>query len=613
MSSANLTKLRPKYLEAAEELRDNPGQWKAYESTGHCVVLAGPGSGKTKTLTIKLARMLTEDIQHPRGVACITYNTECAGELKRRLDRLGVQESKNIYIGTIHSFCLKNVLLPYASLVGLGLPKEIAVASPSEQTKFFGKAVAKIISPNVQPDSWRTGFDHYRRTFLDREAPEWQTDEQTAALIEAYEKLLRENGLIDFDDMVLLGLRLIEQHSWVGKAIRARFPVLAVDEYQDLGVPLHRIVMKLCFTDGVRLLGVGDPDQSIYGFTGAQPELLSELAKREDVEEVILRFNYRSGKNIVEASKFALGEERDYEAKGGYAGTVNFYKCPDGLKQQAEKISNRLIPAALKRREGRQLGDVAVLYLDKNDGNVIEKEVVAAGMKCIRVDNGAPYRKTLLIRWLEECAAWCAGGWKSGTPRLSGLLRTWFSMNVSTRSEQDIDQLKVSLVHFLLSHRAPDVPLQDWLADFHEACLNATLAREKALRDEVDPLTILVKACSPGGKLQEFTVGLFGGQSGAPDHLNLVTLHSAKGREFDVVIMMGMEQGRIPSWAATKPESKREPRRLFYVGLTRARHEVHLTFSGFTTDKYDRRHQNGPSEFLIEVAKRIKANSDNSK
>src|SRR5689334_4834129 len=104
MSSAIAINLEPPYVKAAEALRDNPGQWQAYESKGNCVVLAGPGSGKTKTLTIKMARMLAEDVQPPRGIACITFNTECAGELRRRLEQLGVQEGKNTFVGTIHSF-----------------------------------------------------------------------------------------------------------------------------------------------------------------------------------------------------------------------------------------------------------------------------------------------------------------------------------------------------------------------------------------------------------------------------------------------------------------------------------------------------------------------------
>src|SRR5215471_8599227 len=116
MSSIKSTEIRLPYRIAAQELRENPEQWRAYESNGHCVVLAGPGSGKTKTLTVKLARMFAEDIEPPRGIACITYNSECAGELRRRLERLGVSESRNVFIGTLHSFGLKHVIFPYARL-----------------------------------------------------------------------------------------------------------------------------------------------------------------------------------------------------------------------------------------------------------------------------------------------------------------------------------------------------------------------------------------------------------------------------------------------------------------------------------------------------------------
>jgi DNA helicase II / ATP-dependent DNA helicase PcrA len=607
MSSAVAVNLEPPYVTAAEALRDNPGQWQAYESKGNCVVLAGPGSGKTKTLTIKMAQMLAEDVQSPRGIACITFNTECAGELRRRLEQLGIQEGRNVFVGTIHSFCLKHVVLPYARLAGLNLQDDVAVALPSEQQRTFEEAFAKVVSPDTPPESWRTGFDKYRRTHLDRDAPEWHgDDDQSAALIEEYEASLRRKGLIDFDDMMLIGLRLIESHEWVRHCLRARFPILVVDEYQDLGLPLHRIVMALCFKSGMRLLAVGDPDQSIYGFAGANPALLQELAEHEGVEKVHLRFNYRSGQKIVDASEVALGEKRDYRSKGGYAGTINFYRCREGLDQQANYICEKIIPAALTRREGRNLGDIAVLYIDKNDGDVIERAVRKAGMKFIRLDRGGPYAKTPLIRWLEDCAAWCSGGWKTGKPRLSTLSRAWEGFNASIKTESALYSLKLSLVKFLFSHRTPQEPLRNWLADIQGSLLSDVFRREPNLRDETAALANLIKVTGDGDKLAELTVAGFGGQAGSPDHLNLITLHSAKGLEFDVVTVMGMEQGRLPSWAARTPESKREPRRLFYVGLTRARHEVHITFSGFTENRYGRRFENGPSEFVIEVAKRLK-------
>jgi ATP-dependent DNA helicase UvrD/PcrA len=142
-----------------------------------------------------------------------------------------------------------------------------------------------------------------------------------------------------------------------------------------------------------------------------------------------------------------------------------------------------------------------------------------------------------------------------------------------------------------------------------ELLLKPVLKKEPTLRDESVAVSALIRVCAKDGKLNELTLAGLGGQSGSKDHVNLITLHSAKGLEFEVVVMMGMEQGRMPSWAAKTVESKREPRRLFYVGLTRARHEVHLTFSGFTVSRYGRRFDNGPSEFVIEVAKRLKERS----
>jgi DNA helicase-2/ATP-dependent DNA helicase PcrA len=605
MLKTAVVKKKPSYLFAAEDLRDNPGQWQAYESKGHCVVLAGPGSGKTKTLTIKMARMLAEDIREPRGTACITYNNECSGELRRRLSDLGVRESRNIYIGTIHSFCLRNVVLPYARLAGVEISKEIAVASESEQTKYFQDAFASVISANASPESWRTGFDKYRRTHLDRTVPSWRGDDaEYAELIEKYEELLHKNGLVDFDDMVLLGLKLIEENEWVRDCLRARFPVLVVDEYQDLGPALHRIVLSLCFKSGMRLFAVGDPDQSIYGFAGAQPELLQKLADMPGVEKLHLRFNYRSGQRIIDASEFALGEERGYKAKGGYAGAILFRNCPKGIEEQAEVICTKIIPAVLKRKEGRGVGDLAVLYLDRNDGDVIESQVKAAGLKFIRMDKGAAYRKTPLIRWLEGCASWCTDASPSGGRQLSILLPQWDYFNASARSESASHKRRVELVGFLYSHRDPNQPLRDWLKEIEESCIGATLKREPTLRDEAAAYAHLMKLCGKEGALGGLTVSAFGGQVGSKEHLNLITLHSAKGLEFDAVMMIGMDEGRIPRYRASS-EEKLASRRLFYVGLTRARYEVHLMYSGFVQNRFGR-YDNGPSSFLVEVSNRLK-------
>lgn len=594
------------YREAAKELVGNPGQMAVYNSTGNCVVLAGPGSGKTKTLTVKVAKILHEDLQPPSALACLTYSTECVRELERRLGKLSVRPGEGLFIGTVHSFCLKHIVMPFGAKSDFAVSANIGVASLKEQDDHFQAALGKVVGTDVRASDWHIRMDKYRRCFPDQDAKEFaETDPETARLIREYEGRLQAAGLIDFDGMVLLGLRILERHEWARRAIAAKYPVMVVDEYQDLGLPLHRIVLCLCRQAGVRLLAVGDPDQSIYGFTGAQPELLANLAKQIKAEEVPLAFNYRSGAGIVSASEIALGQTRNYQSKAAHGGTVNFKLVKEGLEAQADHICQQLIPAARARVGDCPINEVAVLYLDKNDGDVIAAAAEKAGFQYVRIDKGAAYRRTELLRWVEDCARWCAGGWRKGKPRLSALIAAWLRFNRTVRAEADRLKLRTSLVRFLFEHRDGAALVSKWLARFYSRCLLAALKREPALRDEAEAFSQLFAACGKDGLLVAATVASFAGMSGSPEHLNLITLHSAKGLEFDVVILMGMDQGKIPRWFVKTEEAKREPRRLFYVGVTRARKEVHLVCSGWYMTP--RGPQNlGASEFVVGLYKKLK-------
>lgn len=593
------------YLKASEDLRPNPGQWAAYESVWHCVVLAGPGSGKTKTLTVKLARMLAEDVRQPRGIACITYSNECARELRRRLQSLGVEESDRAFVGTIHAFSLKHIVSPFASTAGLVLPQPIKVATDDEQKKAFEQAVAAVLGESANPAEFKIPISAYRRTHLDRDAADWNEHADFATVIDHYEKRLRKKGLIDFDDMMLLALRLLESHDWVRQALAAKFPILVVDEYQDLGVPLHRMVMSLCFAAGVRLFAVGDADQSIYGFTGARPELLRSLSERDDVEAIVLPFNYRSTPEIVAAGEAVLGETRGYKSKGGGKGIIDFHYYEEGLTEQAIAIIEELIPAALERDPARKLGDIAVIYIDQYDGNLISGVAAAAGLEFVRIDSGAPIPSTPLVRWLQDCAAWCAGGWQSAQPKLGWLIKSWLRFNPSVGRTPDVRVVQNALVSHLFENREPATLLRDWMKAFANDILAPAFAREGTLRDEEKNVAAIIKLTDKGKELEGATIATFSGKGGSPRHLNLITMHSAKGLEYDVVFLMGMDQGRVPLWRDHTPDQKAEARRRFYVGITRARREVHLTYSGFTENQYGSRFENGPSPFLLELQKRL--------
>ena len=592
---------RALYLRAAEDLRDNPGQWEAYNSEGHCVVLAGPGSGKTKTLTTKLARMLAEDVQEPRGLACITYNNECARELELRLNRLGVTPGRRVFIGTVHSFSLTQIILPYAKTARLGLPDEFRVASTRQQQIALERAYRRVIGGPDNPQKSRFRMDVYRRTYLDRDKEAWRTtDTQTAALVTAYEEELRRERLIDFDDMPLLAVRALRESPWIQQALLAKFPILAIDEYQDLGRALHRMVLGLCFSTGLRLFAVGDVDQSIYGFTGADPILLQRLSERQDVQTVHLRLNYRCGSRIVAASEYALGEVRGYRAPNGSPeGTVYFHPVSQSTAQQADYLFDTLLADSWRRIPGLTLGQVAVLYPAAALGDTIAQAAEARGIGVVRSDGNALYpRSSRLMCWLGECAVWCCEGWRTGAPRFARLNaeagRLFFE---ALPDETERMAFQRALLGALWGLRDPTLNLHRWLTCVRENLLDRYIGQCRMLGDDASVLQAFMVHTSDGGAAAGMTLGLFAGVGDGNHRLNLSTLHSAKGREFTVVVLFGMEAGRIPHVYAGAAAAV-EARRLFYVGFTRAKAELHMVYTA-----------GRPSPFVIEVEQRLLADA----
>lgn len=591
------------YLAQAAELAGNSGQLAAYNSQGHCVVLAGPGSGKTKTLALKLARILAEDVQAPRGAACITYSQECARELTRRLEVLGLREAPNLFIGTVHGFCLRHLLMPYGRLADLPIEFPLSVASQRVGGRLLKQSGDLLFGPNHPHKAIDLG--RHRRSVLNRNSIAWSSEEELAAWADAYEAALRQNGLIDYDDMVVFGQQLIAEHDWVLPLVQAKFPVLAVDEYQDLGVALHRIVTRLAFDGGVRLFAVGDADQSIYGFTGADGALLMELAAREEIEPVRLQLNYRSGAGIVSASEMALGEARGYRANDpARQTTIEFVLCPNGLSDQAAHAVAQIIPTALASKPGRTLGDIAILYKDYRAGDVVAEAVTTGGFDYIRVDTAAPYRKVALTSWVEDCAAWCAGGWRVGHPQLRGLIDRYFAFHGAGLDDVHARRKGHELTALLWQLRADQQSARNFVASLRNGILDRLVHDELALADQKEQLDRMTTALAEGGALATLDITSLGGRDGSPDHLNLLTLHSAKGCEYDVVIMVGLDLGNLP-WRNESPEKLRESRRLFYVGLTRARDEVHMLYSGFVDGRYGPMRL-GRSPFLDELEQRMR-------
>ncbi len=570
------------YLTAAESLRNNPDQWAAYESKGHCVVLAGPGSGKTKTLTTKMARVLAEDVAEPRGVACITYNNECARELEDRLGALGIEPSSRVFIGTVHSFSLTQIILPYAKVAGLGLPDNFSVAARAQSRQALARALRETVGRTAAIKDWEGPMGKYRRLILDRDSDAWRdTNPKLAALVAAYEQELRSQALIDFDDMPLLAVRALRQNAWLRTALVAKYQMLVVDEYQDLGRPLHHMVMALCFRAEMRLFAVGDADQSIYDFMGARPELLNRLFEREDVESIRLRLNYRSGSRIIAASRLALGEDRGYAAvEGAPQGEIYFHALPRArYEAQATRLMTDLLPEALSRHASLEPGDVAILYPAAWIGDAVATAARDAGISVLRTDGNALYpRNSRLMQWLEQCAQWCCGGWQTGKPRFSRVAKSGLRLFIEA-IQNEVQVLNFQRVLMTSLHRARNgsVPLRGWLQHMRQL-FEPFAIRCVTLADELETLSTFMGRVAADGDCADMTLAQLAGNGTGRQTINLSTLHSAKGREFGIVFMFAMDEGRLP-WNDATARQLAEFRRQFYVGLTRAKYEVHLIWT----------------------------------
>jgi DNA helicase-2/ATP-dependent DNA helicase PcrA len=565
---------------AIASLSSNLEQLSAVETAGHCIVLAGPGSGKTKTLTTAMARALVEEVESPRGIACITYNNECAIELEERLAKLGIEPSDRVFLGTVHSFALTQIVAPYARCVLPQLGGEIKVATIDQIRQAIEDAFAETVNDASDPHArWRFAKEKRIRQ-VDRTHPTWRgLNPELADFVEAYERRLHEQGLIDFDDMPLLAFRMVQQNQWIGEALQARFPVLFVDEYQDLGHALHELASKLCFENDIRLFAVGDADQSIYDFTGANPDLLLSLTQRADVTTIRLRLNYRCGTKIIGASMAALGEERDYRGPdGAEEGAVDFAPVNGGLASQASHVAQVIVPHLVA--SGVPLEQIAVLYRTAAQGNPIADASLAAGIPIVRADaNALVKRSSKLARFLEACAKWVVGGWAKADPPFRRLayeaVALVYGRDVSV---QESDEIEGELIGFLSDALNVAHTTSSWLKAFEHEVLSKWKSRARTVTDDWSVVHEMIERTDPlTGR--DLPLSHFAGKTEGTGRLNLSTLHSAKGREFDIVIMFAMNNDVLPSWRdKQRPAALREARRLFYVGVTRPRKQLILVY-----------------------------------
>jgi len=579
---------------SVQEIAQNAKQWEAFSTSGHCVVLAPPGSGKTKLLATRVAYDLVTRIEMPAGAACITLTNPAAEQLQRRIDALEPSRRSTLFVGTVHSFALARIILPFARVAGREDVADLKIASRREALGILKQATERYYPDPRDQYQVRSTVERNRRRFASREA--WSlSGSRVYAVYQDFETELRSRGLMDFDDIVLFAVELVENHSFVRTVLTARYPRIYVDEYQDLAPGLDRLVRALCFDHDVRpatLFAVGDPDQAILGFTGARPELLYDLATLEGVTPVHLELNYRCGSEIIRRSRRLLGDRVAEIVGHRSGGDVQAHEEDAGFDAQIEAAGEL---ARVRRAGGTPLHEIAVLCSTNSQCRQVADALRARDLPSF-VRTGE-YETSPLTYLIESFAAWAVLGRESSGSRLGTLL---------SRLQDMLGQLwphesSVRLVSFLLSQEGRGgASASGFMRGLADLGLRAALESAENV-DEANAYDDMY-ATLLDGEMAGATVDDIAERARHINRIEVSTMTSSKGLEFDIVQILGADEGSMPDWRSRDgSEELQEDRRKFYVSLTRARDEVHIYYSGYRVTPYGRMIEDGPSRFLYEL------------
>jgi len=282
------------FFQDLELIKKDDKQFEAYQSMENSVIIAGPGSGKTRVLTLKAVTLTKGHIHKPCGLACISFSRESVRELKKRLKAYGYILSSKDFIGTVHSFSLLHVIQPFAHLYPQYNVKYPIKILPDDISENIYNSVLKELRVDKRFDLPLVDINKYRSlSFRGRSEVNMDATELISKAANIYEAKISETEFIDFTNIINLSAKIINEQEYVRETLRSQFPWLLVDEYQDLGKALHEMVLELVFNAGIKLYAVGDTNQSIYGFNGGYPDFLIELAKDDNIKTIELVSNYR--------------------------------------------------------------------------------------------------------------------------------------------------------------------------------------------------------------------------------------------------------------------------------------------------------------------------------
>ncbi|GAA0412750.1 DNA helicase PcrA [Streptomyces luteireticuli] len=627
------------------------------------LIVAGAGSGKTRVLTHRIAHLLGARGVHPGQILAITFTNKAAGEMKERVEQLVGPRGNAMWVLTFHSACIR-ILRRESKKLGFTSSFSIYDAADSKRLMALVCRDLDLDPKKFPPKSFSAKISNLKNELIDEEAfAAKAADGFEKTLAEAYtmyQSRLREANALDFDDIIMTTVHLLQAFPDVAEHYRRRFRHVLVDEYQDTNHAQYTLVRELVGTgdEAAELCVVGDADQSIYAFRGATIRNILQFEEDyPDATTILLEQNYRSTQTILNAANAVIERNQNRRAKNlwteaGAGATITGYVA-DTEHDEAQFVADEI--DRLTDAGDAKAGDVAVFYRTNAQSRVFEEIFIRVGL---------PYKVVGGVRFYErkEVRDILAYLRVLANPEDTVPLRRILNVpkrGIGERAEAMIDALalreKISFAqalrrvddaygmaarsanavkrfNVLLEELRTIVESGAGPATVLEAVLERTgyLAELQASTDPQDETRIenLQELAAVALEFEQERGGTEGGEeAGAgtladflekvalvadsdqiPDEdeegagvITLMTLHTAKGLEFPVVFLTGMEDGVFPHQRALgQTKELEEERRLAYVGITRARERLYLTRSGMRS-AWGQPSYNPPSRFLEEI------------
>lgn len=622
----------------------NPEQQRAVVTTeGPLLILAGAGSGKTKTLTHRIAHILSNGLANPYELLAVTFTNKAAKEMRERVAHLLGENPNNRsfmpYLGTFHGICVR-LLRQDGEFAGVN--KNFVIYDDGDRQSLIKKLLERERidekqNPARSVSSLISSSKNEMVTPAEMAGTASGPLQKTAAKIyPLYETELKRAGALDFDDLIAKAVELFQNHPNVREKWQRQFKYIMIDEYQDTNAAQYKLV-KLLTSSSQNLCVVGDDWQSIYSWRGADYRNILNFERDYPKATIVkLEQNYRSTKAILDAAHKVISKNSSRSSKElwtdlGAGAPVQVLQASNE-RQESEMLVRRI--RTQTDIKARNFSDFAVLYRTNAQSRAVEEQFVRFGIP-YRIFGGLRFydRKEIkdiisylrLIYQPEDVASFdrivnvpTRG---IGATSLQRFM-SWRNLNglgiyEALENIKDCSDLPskasnaLQSFHFFLNDfraQADNIPVADLLEalvkkiDYYKYIDDGTIQGESRVENVKELITVAKGYADMGvsGFLEEVALVSEVENNESSDSVSLMTLHSAKGLEFPVVYLIGMEEGVFPHSRAMFDQSEmEEERRLAYVGMTRAKEELFLTYAT-SRALFGNVQHNPPSQFIID-------------